>query len=123
MSSQKLYRKKSPASSKSKRQPESPFLDEELFADMQVEAVEAWASRLVGYQLESPFQHAFELEQEEIVKAKEQEVVEPETEESDELDGEVDEEELDEDLADEDSFLSISDEEEEAFPDLAVDES
>ncbi|MCK5668407.1 MAG: hypothetical protein KAI15_04930, partial [Gammaproteobacteria bacterium] len=76
--------------SEPKVQPESPFLDEEIFADTDTQSREEWRSRTNGYKLESPFQHAFELEQEEII--------EPETEESSEFDEELydGEEEIDE---------------------------
>ncbi len=43
-----------------RRDLESPFLDEELFVDAEAGSTEERASRLIGYQLESPFQHAFE---------------------------------------------------------------
>ncbi|MCJ7602948.1 MAG: hypothetical protein MUO63_15805 [Desulfobulbaceae bacterium] len=73
-----------------KVQPESPFLDEAIFADMDAQSTEEWRSRTNGYMLESPFQHAFELEREEMI--------EPEIEESAEFDEELydGEEEIDE---------------------------
>ncbi len=47
-----------------RQEPESPFLNEELFADAEAEMIEERASRLIGYQLESPFQYVFKQEDE-----------------------------------------------------------
>ncbi len=64
MSTQKPFFNGSPQASKPTEEPESPFLNEELFSDMGVGSAEEWASRLAGYRLESPFQLAFEAEHE-----------------------------------------------------------
>jgi hypothetical protein len=39
---------------------ETPFLNEELFVDAEAGITEKRTSHLIGYQLESPFQYAFE---------------------------------------------------------------
>jgi hypothetical protein len=46
----------------SRRELESPFLDEELFVDAEAGITEERTSHLIGYQLESPFQYAFKQE-------------------------------------------------------------
>jgi hypothetical protein len=43
-----------------KRSPESPFLDEELFAPIAEDTAEKWPQRLAGDRLDSPFQYAFD---------------------------------------------------------------
>lgn len=67
--------------SEPKHQPESPFLDEAIFADKDAQSTEEWRSRTNGYMLKSHFQHAFELEREEMI--------EQEIEESAEFDEEL----------------------------------
>ena len=95
--------KSNPESAQPNREPESPFLDEELFADVEAGVAEEWASGLVGYQLESPFQYAFEQEREAFL---EPEVDEPEAELHDE---ELEEAELAELFAGEEEDLEAED--------------
>lgn len=105
------------------REPEqelySPFLDEELFADEEAEADQAWENRLMA--LQSPFFEAFEERYEGIF--------EPEVEESEEFLAELDEEEFDQEeeleIEESEEFFDELDEDEfddEQFADYITDE-
>jgi uncharacterized protein YcbK (DUF882 family) len=71
MPTQQPFFKESSHLSKSEEELESPFLDGELFAGMEARSAEKWASRLAGYRPESPFQLAFEVEQETFLQRNE----------------------------------------------------
>jgi hypothetical protein len=98
MAAKLLHRERSPREPQG--EPQSPFLDEELFAEIEGETAEAWASSMVGYQLDTPFQHAFEPEPESFLEPEvaelEERLYEKEAAEEYEFDDEWYDEELDE---------------------------
>ena len=129
MPDEKPYPRKSPDSSKRKQQIVSPFVDEELFADLEAETAEKWASHMDGNKLDSPFQNAFEPEQETFSEPEvdesfehppildesseeEEDLFDPETEEFYDVGAEVNDEEVDEELEHNDEMVEPEEEEE-----------
>src|SRR6266496_624809 len=89
----------------SRRELESPFVDQELFVDAEAGSTEERASRLIGYQLESPFQFAFETESEasrqpEVDESKQKLYNEKEEVDEGEFEDEGDDQEYDEEFYD-----------------------
>jgi hypothetical protein len=68
---QRPFPEDTPEFSEPARQPESPFLDEEVFAEMEEGMVEGRTQSPAGYRLDSPFQHVFDRERETVPMTRE----------------------------------------------------